>query len=61
MHQWEKRGDYQIMVKAKDEHGLQTAWSDTFIVTMPKTRQIIGPRFQRILEHFLLFQNLFKH
>ena len=36
-HSWSKRGSYQIRVKAKDEYGLESNWSDPLPVTMPKS------------------------
>jgi hypothetical protein len=35
-HIWEARGNYGIKVKAKDESGAQSEWSDTLPVSMPK-------------------------
>jgi len=32
---WLEKGDYQIRVKAKDEHGKQSDWSDFMPITMP--------------------------
>lgn len=37
-HTWSENGLYNIKVKAKDEHGLESSWSDTFNVNMPKMR-----------------------
>jgi hypothetical protein len=39
-HNWVKRGEYCIKVKAKDEHGTQSAWSDPLFVTMKKNKGI---------------------
>ena len=35
-HSWENKGCYQVRVKAKDEHGVQSGWSDPLPVRMPK-------------------------
>jgi len=35
-HVWEKRGEYEIRVKAKDEYGSQSEWSDPLVISMPK-------------------------
>lgn len=37
-HTWNKRGDYEIRVKARDENGLESKWSDSLVVTMPKNK-----------------------
>lgn len=34
-HIWNTRGSYEIKVKAKDEHGLESDWSDPLPITMP--------------------------
>ena len=37
-HTWNKRGDYEIRVKARDENGLESKWSDSLVITMPKNK-----------------------
>jgi hypothetical protein len=37
-HIWNKQGDYQIRVKAKDTHGIQSEWSDPLPISMPKSK-----------------------
>ena len=39
-HNWVNTGTYGITVKAKDEHGSQSTWSDPFFVSMPKNKVI---------------------
>ena len=39
-HSWEKRGNYQLRVKARDEHGSISAWSDPLQISMPKNKSI---------------------
>jgi len=34
-HIWETKGNYGIKVKAKDEHGAESNWSDPLPITMP--------------------------
>jgi hypothetical protein len=36
-HSWSMKGNYEIKVKAKDEHGAESPWSDPLAVSMPKT------------------------
>ena len=51
-HKWEEKGDYEIKVKAKDEHGVQSEWSDPLQISMPKTKAInMDPLFLRFLEN----------
>jgi agmatine deiminase len=38
-HSWDEDGSYEIRVKAKDTYGLQSGWSETLAVTMPKNNQ----------------------
>lgn len=37
-HIWNRKGSYNIMVKAKDEYGEESIWSDPHSVTMPKSK-----------------------
>lgn len=39
-HRWANIGTYNIKVKAKDENGVQSVWSDPLTVAMPKNRII---------------------
>ena len=34
-HSWDTKGSYQIKVKTKDVHGLESDWSDPLPITMP--------------------------
>ena len=35
-HSWNEKGEYEIRVKAKDEYGAESPWSDPLAVSMPK-------------------------
>jgi hypothetical protein len=35
-HVWDTRGSYNIQVKAKDTHDLESEWSEPLITSMPK-------------------------
>jgi len=37
---WTEKGDYEIRVKAKDDHDVQSEWSDPLVVSMPKNKAI---------------------
>lgn len=49
-HEWEKKGNYQIRVKAKDEHGVMGEWSDPLPVSMPRGKYPFNPMFIRFIE-----------
>ena len=52
-HSWSAKGDYEIRVKAKDEHGVQSEWSDPLSVSMPRSKNIDYPTwFTFLLERF---------
>ena len=46
-HIWENQGLYQLRVRAKDEHGIQSNWSNPLEVSMPRLRSI------RIIEQLI--------
>ncbi|MBS3778344.1 MAG: M28 family peptidase [Candidatus Thermoplasmatota archaeon] len=56
-HQWQKRGEYEIRVKAKDEHGEESVWSDPLVVSMPKSK--MSDEHQTFWNAFPFFQKLF--
>ena len=49
-HIWDVKGTYQIKVKAKDEHGEESEWSDPLSVTMPKNKELDTSLLLRFLE-----------
>ena len=51
-HIWKEEGDYQIRVKAKDDHGVQSEWSDPLPISMPKNKQSINTHFFDFLGRF---------
>jgi len=55
---WYSQGSYEIKVRAEDEYGEQSEWSDPLLVSMPKTKSIMlqnFPIFSKILQKFSLF------
>jgi len=38
-HIWDKKGNYEIKVKAKDIYGVESEWSDPLVVSMPKSNE----------------------
>jgi hypothetical protein len=52
-YSWNSEGEYNIKVKAKDEHGLETEWSDPLTVSMPRSRSIENnPLLLRLIQRF---------
>lgn len=45
-HLWETQGEYSIRVRAKDQFGIQSEWSDSIQITIPNNKQVIS--FERI-------------
>ncbi|MDG6219271.1 MAG: hypothetical protein QCI00_07505, partial [Candidatus Thermoplasmatota archaeon] len=59
-HKWLIEGEYSIKVKAKDEHGKESAWSEPLEVTMPKTYdKPISRLILKMSGRFLFFHSLF--
>ena len=56
---WTKEGDYEIRVKARDIHGVQSEWSDPLSVSMPRKKITYNPLLEKLYERFpTLFQLL---
>jgi hypothetical protein len=51
-HIWDTRGDYEIRVKAKDDHGVQSEWSDPLPISMAKNNLILNHRLSNLFEKF---------
>jgi subtilisin family serine protease len=58
-HIWNKKGNYQIKVKARDSYGVESEWSDPLSVTMPRNKIITNRFFLQLLEQFPLLSKLF--
>lgn len=56
MHQWENNGTYHIKVKAMDNYGFQSNWSNPLSVTMPKQTKMKFQFFELINT---LFESIF--
>ncbi|MCK4349191.1 MAG: hypothetical protein KAW47_11310, partial [Thermoplasmatales archaeon] len=57
---WSEKGDYEIKVKAEDEHGSQSDWSDPLQITMPKNKTI-NPFIlflERLIERFPILEQI---
>ena len=44
-HSWSEEGTYEIRVKAQDEYGAESDWSDPLPVSMPKTYENLFQQF----------------
>jgi len=51
-HAWTTQGNYEIKVKAQDEYGEESEWSDPLSISMPKNK-IISCYLLKILEQHL--------
>lgn len=54
-HVWKEEGEYEIKVKAKDEYEVESDWSDTLIISMPKNKVINNPFLQFLENHPFMF------
>ena len=54
-HIWDNTGNYEIKVKAKDENGAESEWSDPLEVAMPKNKVMNSGFFELIKNHPILF------
>jgi hypothetical protein len=54
-HQWTSKGNYEVKVKAKDEHEKESTWSNPLSVTMPRDRVLIKPVIYRLFEKLQQF------
>jgi peptidase M28-like protein/PKD domain-containing protein len=60
-HIWFEKGNYEVRVKAKDELGFESQWSDPLIVNMPKNKIFERPVITYLLKHsffYILLNNL---
>ncbi len=59
-HIWFEKGSYQVKVKAQDEHGGESDWSDPLPITMPKTYCLQGS-INWLINRFSLLHLFFKY
>jgi hypothetical protein len=58
-HSWNKMGNYEVKVKAKDVDGIWSFWSDPLSVTMPRNKiATYNLLFLKFLERFPLLERL---
>jgi len=57
---WGEEGDYEIKVKAKDQYGDESPWSDPLSITMPQVKSFDMPAFiHLLLERFPFLGRIF--
>jgi len=52
-HIWDEKGSYQIKVKAKNTAEIQSEWSESLPISMPKNRALFDNLLLNLLEKFL--------
>ena len=52
-HIWNVKGTYQIKVKARDEYGEESVWSDPLPISMPMNHKSSSSIFHQLLERFI--------
>jgi hypothetical protein len=59
-HVWDEVGDYNIKVKAKDEFGAESEWSDPLIISMSKSKNFVSYEqlIERLIEKFPIIERL---
>jgi hypothetical protein len=61
-HSWNAKGSYEIKVKAKDVHGLESGWSNPLPISMPYSynpiRQLLEWLFERFPTAFPVLRHL---
>jgi hypothetical protein len=49
-HSWDEEGDYEIKVKAQDSYHLESPWSESLSITMPKAKNALSLILSKILD-----------
>ncbi|RLI58750.1 MAG: hypothetical protein DRO67_10440, partial [Candidatus Asgardarchaeum californiense] len=59
-HAWSEEGNYQIKVKAKNEGGDESAWSDPLPISVPRNKLMFSSFLLKLLENFKILWFIFK-
>jgi len=59
-HTWTAKNNYEIRVKVKDIHGVQSEWSDPLQISMPKIKILRNNIINNILKNFPNIFSIFK-
>ena len=57
-HKYTKQGTYEIKVKAIDQFGAESDWSDPLSVSMPRSIDIFNPWLFRLIQRFPILEFL---
>jgi len=59
-YSWAERGTYEVRVKAMDQYGAESEWSDPLAVTMPKNKSFneFNPWLFRLIQRFPILELL---
>jgi len=60
-HIWKEKGNYNVRVKAKDEHGVIGPWSDPITISMSKSKARYDTIFHLDIHQLRLLRTLFFH
>ena len=60
-HSWSTKGNYKILVKAKDIHGYEGPWSDPLEVSMPRNKLLNLNFFTHLLQKLPILSLILKH
>ena len=59
-HTWKKRGNYEIKVKAKDQNGAESDWSESLSISMPKNSIFTNFYSKIVLDYIFKLLHLFQ-
>jgi hypothetical protein len=59
-YSWAESGTYEVRVKAMDQYGAESEWSDPLVITMPKNKSIndFNPWIIRLVQRFPILELL---
>ena len=61
-HKWNKKGDYEVRVKSKDVCAVESEWSDSLPISMPKIKSFKMLNIElllKLVDRFPLFEKMF--
>ena len=57
-HSWSAKGEYEIRVLARDEHGKTSLWSDPLAISMPKAKSLDFSSLDTLVKRFPILQKI---
>jgi len=58
-HSWSTEDNFEVRVKAMDEHGAESEWSDPLVFSTPRNKIIDISIIERLLYRFPILEFLF--